>query len=167
MDTVNNVSLCGQSFYAALYPEKPATSYTYAWLGDKVLMLSYDTLTGFGLGDWGATYNQYFVSSAYSINPLSIRNPSQLTNRSATDFKVWQSATGIQATINLSRPSPVSFAIYSMSGRLIQRMPERYLQAGKYRYTFDVPALRSGCYLLVMKKGQEINSLTFNYVSRL
>lgn len=164
MDTVNNLSLCKRSFYAALCPQEPANSYTYSWLGDKVLCLSYDFLVGQGLSGWGGTYYQYFLSSKYSADSLPTRNPLRLMNLLNADFRAWQSAKSIYVLINLSTFSPISLAVYSLSGRLIQCVPERNMQSGRYRYTLDMHELRSGCYLLVLRKGQEITSAKIDYI---
>jgi photosystem II stability/assembly factor-like uncharacterized protein len=69
---------------------------------------------------------------------------------------IWQSANPVtdgwaQWEIQLDAPTYALMGIYDRQGRLVQRMEQKYLAAGRYAYQWDASALPTGMYYLSLR----------------
>ena len=163
IDTIDFLSLCSRSIWTQHPLSFPQTSIgcRYSYIGDKVLCLTPIT-TGSLMSD----SKYYFLSSSASIDSFLTKTAQhlQLPN-AASRFSIKElSNRNLEVAFDLSRASNVSLTLYSMSGKLVSNLFKRYQSSGRYEYTLKMPVLPAGCYLLVLKKGDQVASARLNYV---
>jgi hypothetical protein len=161
-DTIGNVNLCYESFYTphAFCSSDISTGggYDYSFIGDKILCLNYSVC---GQECMSMTsYASYFLANGASVDPKYTPLPNMFSKFSVKQL----SNRNVQVIVSLSKPSDISLTLYSVSGKLISNLFKQYQPAGKYSYILKMPVLRAGCYLLVLKKGDQVESARFNFI---
>ncbi len=161
-DTIGNVNLCYESFstpHAFCSSDTSAKGgYYYSFIGDKILCLEYSVC---GQECMSMTnYASYFLANSASVDPKDTPLPSMFSKFSVKQL----SNRNVQVVLNLSKASVVSLMLYSVSGKLVSNLFKQHQSSGNYTYVLKMPVLHAGCYLLVLKKGDQVESAKFNYI---
>jgi hypothetical protein len=164
IDTISSLNLCNHSFntYHSLYfPDTLSKNVTckYSFIGEKILCLT--QTTGYLIP---YTNKYYFLSSGTSVDSFLATATNCLRfSSSAGKFSVRQLAnSNIRVSFNLVKSSNVNLVLYSMSGKAVSILFDSYQMSGKYEYTFKLPLLSKGCYIFVLKKNDQIETVKFN-----
>lgn len=168
-DTIGNVNLCNKSFYApqsfcstdisaACATNATGCTYGYSFIGDKLLSLRYNVCGTECM--WVTDYTVYLMANGTSVDPKYSPLPNVVGKFSVKQL----SNRNVQVIVSLSKGSDVSLTLYSVSGKLVSNLFKQYQSAGKYSYILKMPVLQAGCYLLVLKKGTQVESARLNYV---
>ncbi|HUI91736.1 MAG TPA: hypothetical protein VLX68_05755 [Chitinivibrionales bacterium] len=162
-DTLFNVNICPHTFYTNHTFISPDTSthtitYFFSYIGDKILYLKR------AFEDVG--YEQYFLADGTTLESfLPVKNPMQHATIRENGFKVKQlRGDQIQVRYSIARDSKTSLSLYSLSGKFVSMLFNSSQSAGSYELKSKIPLVGKGCYMLVLKKGDVIETAKLNYI---
>jgi hypothetical protein len=165
-DMIAGKSLCNHTF-SPKHPFISQDTSTYFWpcsyfyIGDKILRIS-----TYSQGDIATITEWYFLTDGTSLESfLPVTNSIHRTAVQEGSFKLKQlRGDQIQIAYSVVKNSNVSLTLYSLSGKVVSVLFNTSQLAGNHELKLKIPLVSEGCYLLVLRQNDRMESKKFNYV---